>query len=80
MKFINENDVVQITQKSFFDGRMVKTDMNKFYVDLTTFTGKVFKNVKIKIDREIIDLKTGLYLALLIYEVILYFIKVLSFP
>ena len=52
-----------------FDGRQVKTDYDTFFVNLTTFTGKAFKNTKIDIKKEITDLKIGLNLSLLIYEV-----------
>jgi hypothetical protein len=70
MKFINEKEVVKITHKSLFDGRIVKTDYNSFFVNLTKFTSKAFKNVKIDIDKEINDLQTGLNIAILIYEVL----------
>jgi hypothetical protein len=55
-----------------FDGRQVKTDYDTFFINLTEFTGKAFKNMKINIEKEINDLKVGLNLSLLIYEVILH--------
>ena len=69
IKFIYEEDVVKITNKSVLDGRIIKTDYNTLYANLTTFTIKVFPNVKIDIEKDLTDLQNGLKFAVLLYEV-----------
>ena len=69
IKFIYEKNIIKITNKSLIDSRIVKTDYNTLYVDLTTFTSKAFKNVNIDIKKEILEFQNGIKFAVLLYEV-----------
>ena len=79
IKFIYEKNIIKITNKSFFDGRSIKTDYNTLYSDLTTFTSKAFKNMKIDIEKEISDLQNGLKFAVLLHEVKLILFSFIDF-
>lgn len=69
MDELKKQDFLKVTEKSTFDGRIIKTDELRLRQCFMDFFSKAFKNeTKISIEKELDSLKNKIYYLLTIYE------------
>jgi hypothetical protein len=68
MKKISEIEALKITNKSFVDGRIIKTDYNTLYRYMVDFVSLVFKNSTVDINKDLSLFLFEVYLLMLFYE------------
>lgn len=68
MNKISQIEALKITNKSFVDGRIIKTDYNTLYRYMVDFVSLVFKNPTIDINKDLSQFLFEIYLLMLFYE------------
>jgi hypothetical protein len=69
MDYLKTQDSLKITNESFFDGRLVKTDENKVYQTIMEFFARSFPDkVELSVEKDLKTLKEKIYYVMSLYE------------